>query len=326
MSQQHLHIIGDSFVDLLAYLQDDWPTVGGDSRLLRPIEVQAGGSSNNTATQLRALRSEVPVTVHTVWNPNDEHGKLLEDHAQTHGYTLVQCPSSPALATGQCLCIVAHGERSFMTHLGCVGDFQAEHVTMESMVSHVHIAGYYNIPGFWDGRLGCKLQELKEQHPSVVLSLVPQHDESGVWDGGLAELYPLLDLLFVNEVEADHLSGGASNGTVEDKLAVWMSFFRDYHQLTVVVTLGSNGAVALSGGAVVARVSPAPSVDVVDPTGAGDAFIAGFLHGWWLTPTTLQSALAWGCAVGSASVTVRGASTVPPRSTVEQLRQTMDGG
>lgn len=46
---------------------------------------------------------------------------------------------------------------------------------------------------------------------------------------------------------------------------------------------------------------------VVDTTGAGDAFSAGFLHVWKATGD-VQAALRWGCALGSTVVTREGAT------------------
>ena len=48
-------------------------------------------------------------------------------------------------------------------------------------------------------------------------------------------------------------------------------------------------------------------MQVVDTTGAGDAFSAGFLHVWKATGD-VQAALRWGCALGTTVVTRVGAS------------------
>ena len=58
----------------------------------------------------------------------------------------------------------------------------------------------------------------------------------------------------------------------------------------VVVTLGERGALAVSGDEVLEQ--PAFDVSVVDSTGAGDAFVGGFLNGrWWQTGIGRGSAL-----------------------------------
>jgi sugar/nucleoside kinase (ribokinase family) len=67
---------------------------------------------------------------------------------------------------------------------------------------------------------------------------------------------------------------------------------------------------------------------VVDTTGAGDAFAAGFLYGHHQRMSDgdvddVESALAWGCATGSASVTVVGASVPVEWSLIEHQRTNM---
>jgi sugar/nucleoside kinase (ribokinase family) len=71
----------------------------------------------------------------------------------------------------------------------------------------------------------------------------------------------------------------------------------------VVVTRGASGACWVDRDGV--RSVPAPSVDVVDSTGAGDAFNAGLLAAW-LTGAGSQAALRAGCAAGAEAVSRRG--------------------
>ena len=76
------HIVGESYVDLLCYLQDALPKQSEDSVLAEPVQTLAGGSTVNTATHLcNLLRSSnnrqdssrtQQVVVQTVLNPNDE--------------------------------------------------------------------------------------------------------------------------------------------------------------------------------------------------------------------------------------------------------------
>lgn len=66
-------------------------------------------------------------------------------------------------STGHCAVIVSKGDRSFMTHVGCMEDFRGSHVLtnfmgqidskdIPSTHGHVHIAGYYNLEGFLEWR------------------------------------------------------------------------------------------------------------------------------------------------------------------------------
>ncbi len=67
----------------------------------------------------------------------------------------------------------------------------------------------------------------------------------------------------------------------------------------VVAKLGAAGAMALDDGGRVVHV-PAPPAEVIDTTGAGDSFDAGFLHAW-LSGAGLEDSLRLGTACGALS-------------------------
>ena len=61
--------------------------------------------------------------------------------------------------------------------------------TNTSVRQHAHIAGYFNITGFWDGKLKSKLVDMHKANQNMTISLVPQHDATEQWDGGLLDLF-----------------------------------------------------------------------------------------------------------------------------------------
>jgi sugar/nucleoside kinase (ribokinase family) len=356
MPNQFLHILGDAFVDHFCFLDGDWPEKGGDALLHQPIRSYAGGSSVNTATHYQSLvtqlsTTQAPLILHTVLNENDPFGQMLLEHAQKHNFSLINCrrPSDTS-STGHCIAIVSKGERTFMTHPGCVHHFTAKDVSMERIIQHegdvhIHVAGYFNITGFWHGTLRELLQTIRSERTkryplhSTTISLVTQHDASNQWDGGIDDVLSCLDFLIVNELEANRImQRGRKDKSIplerNDPLQDWISFWSPLNpEACIVVTRGSEGAVAFRNGQVLASLSPAVPVPVVDPTGAGDAFAAGFLYGIWseqdkdiyqtshqriLSAQDIANGLQWGCAVGTASVEVRGAS-VPCH--VESIRE-----
>jgi sugar/nucleoside kinase (ribokinase family) len=329
------HVVGDAFVDLLCYTDEDGsiPEIGGDVRLVRPIQSMAGGSATNTATHLQSFPLDSTIHLHTVINPNDEYGKLMLNHATRHGYQFWNCvpsgqdPSANMSSTGHCVVIVTKGgDRSFLTHSGCVQAFQASHVDYSKMSQdsashiHVHLAGYYNMEGFWDGKLMRELQHLKEERnrttpeSSVVISLVPQYDASCLWEGGLRDVMTLLDFFIMNETEAQYITKGK---TKDD----WTKYFSKLNKNTwIIITLGKDGAVAVRDGKIEVTQA-AVEVTPVDTTGAGDAFVSGFLYAIWewrkmnnsfgmdtWPVACIQSGLLWGCSVATCSVLNRGAS------------------
>jgi sugar/nucleoside kinase (ribokinase family) len=108
-------------------------------------------------------------------------------------------------------------------------------------------------------------------------------------------------LLFVNVPEARVLTGRDDPEAAARVLTAW------YPQ--VVVKLGADGALFYANGRPPVRV-PAPPVDhVVDGTGAGDAFIAGFIPAW-LDKKPPGEALASGCRLAAHALGLIGARPV----------------
>lgn len=359
------HVVGDAFVDLFSFLDGDWPEKGGDAQLSQPIQTCAGGSSTNTATHLNGLNRHfsddqmTELVLHTTLNPNDSYGDILLEHASDHGFPLINCKDKDdSSATGHCVAIVAGQERSFMTYRGCVDNFRADHLNLEKIIGgpeshlHVHIAGFFNLSGFQNGQILEQIKKIRESRKSyanveTVFSLVPQHDATKLWDGGIDELCTCLDFLIMNDLEAIHIMQqgkirkkmatptdfASSIDATESLIADCAAYFRELcPQTCIVLTRGPSGASALLNGKVIAHQSTV-RVKPIDPTGAGDSFSAGFMHGLWAwqrnkgdagngeigkhIDATIQFfwpveavklGLLWGCAMGTSSVLVRGAS------------------
>lgn len=120
-------------------------------------------------------------------------------------------------------------------------------------------------------------------------------------------LLSLADWLIPNESEFELLFGGAPDATSIAAVS----------GPRAVVTLGEAGAACWDNGALL-RIA-APKVEVVDTTGAGDAFVAGFGFGL-ATGRDLTDAIALGNACGALSVGGRGTQTsFPSRSAVDAL-------
>lgn len=112
-------------------------------------------------------------------------------------------------------------------------------------------------------------------------------------------LLALTDILFVNEGEAAALSGLADVEAASEALL---------HRVgqAVVATLGAAGAVLFRRDASPLKQAALP-VEVVDTTGAGDAFIGAFMARLALTDD-IAEAMAWGAAAGALACTKLGAT------------------
>jgi len=116
-------------------------------------------------------------------------------------------------------------------------------------------------------------------------------------------LWANLDLLIVNETEAQQLTGCISTDYMK-LCALLITRVR----LGVVITCGPLGAIGINAQGELIRVA-APKVEVVDTTGAGDAFVGAFCSAW-LRTRDLRASMQSGTASGSLACTTRGA--LPP--------------
>jgi sugar/nucleoside kinase (ribokinase family) len=113
-------------------------------------------------------------------------------------------------------------------------------------------------------------------------------------------LLPHVDYFLPNNEEAERLTG-------ESDPVAQASAFRAAGAGTVVITCGESGATAADADGVWS--CPAHRVDVVDPSGSGDAFAAGLVTGIvhrWGLPQSLQYAATLGASAASAIGTTDG--------------------
>ena len=129
------------------------------------------------------------------------------------------------------------------------------------------------------------------------------------------ELLEKLDPLVVNEHEAAFLLGREVEG-VKGALSAAPELLSSGPR-SAVITIGEDGAVLADGESV--EHLPAPEVDVVDTTGAGDAFV-GALATQIARGASLQEAVAYAVRAGAAAVTKEGAQgALPTPEVVEAL-------
>ena len=116
-------------------------------------------------------------------------------------------------------------------------------------------------------------------------------------------------LLLVNEIEAAALAGASDPQRALDRLSDLLP------ETAIVLTLGCQGLLYRSRAGM--GMLGAYSVDVVDETAAGDAFI-GYLMAELLTGRTLEAGVACASAAGALAVMVPGAAdSIPKRRAVD---------
>jgi sugar/nucleoside kinase (ribokinase family) len=135
------------------------------------------------------------------------------------------------------------------------------------------------------------------------------------WDTAtpLDVVLPHADVLFANEDEALTMSGADEVDAAASALADRVP--------CVVIKRGARGALAIDHGG--RREAPGEPVEIVDATGAGDCFNAGFLYGW-LSGLPLEHSLVLGNVCGARAVETfggyRGCPTASEMATIAAER------
>lgn len=129
------------------------------------------------------------------------------------------------------------------------------------------------------------------------------------------ELYPLIDIITPNEIEASQLVGFPVNG--EETAAKAAAVLLERGVKCAVIKLGAKGVYCATAEA--AFFIPAFSVHAVDTVAAGDAFNGG-LAAALFHKLPLREAVIWGAATGALATTKPGAqSSLPDRITLEEF-------
>ena len=340
--KQTITVIGDIFCDIIATRVTRLPSVWGtDTVVTDPITIHSGGSGLNTSVWLRnLLKSETfsdPVRVQITRNfaNTNDFGSIVQGTLENAGVEIIEPISKNQLSSiGTCICLSGETDRSFVTFRGgnerfTFSDFDLDELVSENQI-HVHIAGYYNCPGLWYEHAKKFIRECRNRKPGITISLNPQYGEE--WGGGIHELLPLVDFLICNSVEAQGIASiGLENPSELVESAV--KLVKDFGCPCAVITMGADGALVARKGVfqgdgtienqicedctiqrvLCKEIFDSPTLDTV---GVGDAFCAGFLSQIAknkITPASagLINSVRFGCACGSAALTVVGGSTFP---------------
>ena len=206
-----------------------------------------------------------------------------------------------AVANGQCLSLVTpDGERTMRTHLGAAMTLHPDEVSAADFAGchHAHIEGYLL---FNEALMRRVLDAAKEAGCSISLDLASFEVVHATKTILPKILRDYVDIVFANEEE-----GHAFTGLGEDYEA--MACHLAEHCDIAVVKVGARGSY-LARGSSVHKAEAAFVEQVLDTTGAGDLWAAGFLYGW-SRQCELSECARIGSILGAAVVQQHG-STLP---------------
>lgn len=290
--------------------RDSFTTVGrlprpGETVLGDELTLRLGGKGMNqvVSAALMGARASFVGAV-----GDDDAGRAVVGELRERGVDTTGVRVLPDVSTGAAfVCVDSHGENLIIVVPGANSRVGAEQVLSAS----------------GDAGPGTVFVTQLEVPPAAVEAVAEAATTSGgrfVVNAAPYRVLPdhllaMADPLVVNEHEAAALAGEPVEGG-DDAKRVGALLARRCR--SVVITLGPGGAVAASGGAV--DLCRAPRVDVVDTTGAGDAFV-GSLAATLAAGTGLATAVAGAVETASRSVARRGAQSSPPARTDPSMRR-----
>lgn len=277
--------VGHAIVDVLSHCDDDlvaghglqkgtMTLVDGERAAtvyasMGPGVEVSGGSAANTAAGVASLGGRAAFVGKVA---DDELGRIFTHDLRASGVAYSTEPVASEVGTARCLILVTpDAERTMNTFLGVAGELGAGDVD-EALVTSARIA---YLEGYLVGleaageALARTVTLARAAGTTVALTL-----SDPLWvrlnREAFSALRPDVDVLLANEEEALELTGAAGLDAALVNLAATSP--------VVAVTRGARGVMATDGKETVAV--PADPVDhVVDTTGAGDLFAAGFLFG-----------------------------------------------
>ena len=263
-----------------------------------PAREISGGSAANTLAGLSALGLQCAFIGQVA---QDQLGEVFAHDIHAVGIDFDTPPRAGDPSTGRCLIFVTRdGQRTMNTYLGASQVLPAA-VLDEGLIASaavLYLEGYLWDPEEPRAAMKKAIAAARAAGRKVAFTLSDAFviDRHGDDFRALIEAGQI-DILFANKAELAALTGEADFDAGIAALAPSVP--------VLVVTRSEHGAVAVSGGER-AEVAAEPVAAVVDTTGAGDLFAAGFLAGH-VRGESLQQSLAMGAVAAGEIISHYGA-------------------
>jgi len=275
--------IGNAIVDVICKVDDDFIAKNNLTKstmklifddnefkeLLSNLKIEktvSGGSVANSIVGLSQLGNEVGFIGKV---NDDELGGKYEDGLKKENVKYFYSKKKEELPTGTCLILVTpDSERTMCTFLGTAGKISENDVSSDAIKQSetILLEGY-----LWDeGEPKKAFEKAIQSAGKVAMSLSDQFCVDRHKPHFLDLVKNKLDITFANEQEIMSLIDAKSFDEV-------INFSKSLGKI-IVLTRGEKGAIAINGDEVV-ECGIKQGLKIVDLTGAGDLFAAGFLHG-----------------------------------------------
>ena len=301
--------IGNAIVDVICKVNDDFLLENKLTKstmklvdehefkkLLSNLKIEetiSGGSVANSVVGLSQLGNEVGFIGKV---NDDELGNKYEDGLKKEKVKYFYSKKKEKVPTGTCLILITpDSERTMCTFLGIAGKINENDIDIEAIKESemTFFEGY-----LWDEGYPKKaFEKAIKNSKKTAMSLSDKFCVDRHKVNFLDLVKNSLDITFANEQEILSL---IDTKNFEDVIA----FGKNLRKL-IVITRGEKGSVAINNEEV-AEFGIQKNLKIVDLTGAGDLFAAGFLHGY-INNKSLKQCLEKGTEMSSKIIQVIGA-------------------
>ena len=265
-------------------------------KLLSNLKIEktvSGGSVANSIVGLSQLGNKVGFIGKVC---DDDLGSKYEEGLKSENVEYFYSKKKEELPTGTCLILITpDSERTMCTFLGTAGKINENDVSSDAIKKSelILLEGY-----LWDeGDPKKAFDKAINSANKVAMSLSDQFCVDRHKPHFLSLVKEKLDITFANEQEITSLIDAKDFKEV-------INFAKEVNKL-IVVTRGDKGAIAINGNEVV-DCEVMKNLKIVDLTGAGDLFAAGFLHGF-INKLSLKESLDKGTEMSSKIIQQIGA-------------------
>jgi sugar/nucleoside kinase (ribokinase family) len=301
--------IGNAIVDVICKVDDQYlinnELIKSTMKLVDEIEFKkllstlnieetvSGGSVANSIVGLSQLGNDVGF----IGKINDDDlGQKYENGLKKENVKYLYSKKTEPIPTGTCLILITpDSERTMCTFLGIAGKINDNDID-EQIVKNAEIIfleGY-----LWDeGEPKKAFNKAINNCNKVAMSLSDLFCVERHKDQFLELVNRKLDIVFANEQEILSLTNSSS---FDEAVSYSKNLDKD-----IVITRGEKGAMSIKGN-VINEFSAKKNLKIVDLTGAGDLFAAGYLHGL-ISKMSVKECLAKGTELSSIIIQKIGA-------------------
>ena len=258
------------------------------NKLLSTLKIQetaSGGSVANSIVGLSQLGNKVGFIGKV---SDDDLGQKYEDGLRKENVNYFYSKKKEILSTGTCLILITpDSERTMCTFLGTAGKINGNDVDVNSIRNSeiTFLEGY-----LWDeGEPKSAFDKAIENSNKIAMTLSDLFCVERHKPHFLDLVKNKLDITFSNEQEISSLIDAKNFSDV-------INFAKQLKKL-LIVTRGEKGSIVINDNEVI-ECAAQKNLKIVDLTGAGDLFAAGFLHGY-INNLSLQKSLIKGTEMSS---------------------------